>query len=319
MHKSDTPPSVSFRLTFQAIRRQIDAIARQPLLMLSLLSLLGLGLRLYKLTYRDYWDDEVISTFAARPPLNEILYSVMANDVHPPLYHMLLHIWMGGFGESLLAIRVFSVLLSTACVPLMYVLGRSLTSRSVALVAAALLAIAPFQVYHGQQARMYPLLTLLVLVATLTFVQAWRKGGRLRWLVFGLCVTAGFYTHVYFPFSLLALNLWALYDTWRQRRIYVRQWIGIIGAQLFGVVLFLPFLVEMFNTTSRIVNEGFWVKAGTGYLDWMFVLISLSNHATISLRASPSIVYLLATYSPAVAIILLTFIYSLPFAYFLGH
>jgi uncharacterized membrane protein len=281
--------------------------------MLPLLTLLALVLRLYKLTYWDYWDDEVISTFAARPPLNEILSSVMANDVHPPLYHMLLHIWMGGFGESLLAIRFLSVLFSTACVPLMYVLGRNLTSRSVALVAAALLAIAPFQVYHGQQARMYPLLTLIVLVTTLAFVHAWWKGGWLRWLVFGLCVTAGFYTHVYFPFSLLALNLWAVYDTWRQRRIYIGQWIGIIGAQLLGVVLFLPFLAQMFNTTSRIVSQGFWIKGGTEYLDWMYVLVSLSNHATIlhSQRAHLPSWYLLALYGPAVAVIIVALVYSL--------
>src|SRR5262249_11931112 len=179
--------------------QRLTSLLVRPIVALPLLTLLALALRLYRLDYRDYFDDEVITTFVARQPLADIYRNVMANDSHPPFYHMLLHVWRAGFGESLTALRLFSVVTSTACVPLVYRLGFLLTSRSAALVAAALMAIAPFQIYHGQQARMYPLLALIVLLTSLAFVRAWRDGSWWRWLLFGLCVAAGLHTHIYFP------------------------------------------------------------------------------------------------------------------------
>lgn len=292
-----------------SVRTWSGDVFQRVAIMLPLMTGLALALRLYKLGYHDYWDDEVISTFAARLPPAEIFYSVMINDVHPPLYHILLHFWIVLFGDGLLTIRLFSVLVSTVCVPLTYLLGRELVNRQVGLVAAALMAIAPFQIYHGQQARMYPLLTLVVLLATLLFVRAWRAGGWLRWLCFGLCVAAGFYTHVYFPFSLLALNLWALYETYRQRRIDKQRWTGLIAAQLLGVLVFLPFVPQMYTTTTRI-SQSFWIKSASAF-DWIFALLSLSNNATVAAGTDVSTWYLVITYIPGVAAVLLTLLYSL--------
>src|SRR3954467_291126 len=182
-------------------RQHLLAIILRPAVALPLLTLLALALRLYKLDYNSYFDDEVLSSFAARQPILEIFRHITANEDHPPLYHILLHLWILGFGDSLIAVRLFSVLISTACVPLLYTLGRTISNRPAALVAAGLLAIAPFQIYHGRQARMYPLLTLLVMLAMLLFVQAWQRGGWWRWLLLGLASTAGIYTHVYFWLS----------------------------------------------------------------------------------------------------------------------
>ncbi len=310
MRKLDPTSRPFTAIVSHSIQIRAIAIIQQPQIILALLTLLALVLRLYKLRYSDYWDDEVISTFLARVPASEIFTSVMVNDVHPPLYHILLHVWISGVGESLYTIRLLSVLISTACVPVVYLLGRQLATQPVALVAAALMAIAPFQVYHGQQARMYPLLTLIVLLTTILFVRAWRRGDWWAWLGVGLCTTAGLYTHVYFPFSVLALNLWALYDTWRQRRINMGQWARLIGAQLLGVVLFLPFMAQMVETTSRI-SQGFWIKPGAVYLDWMYVLVSLVNNYSVSVESEIYLWYILIGICPAILTIILTLVYSI--------
>jgi len=94
--------------------------------------------------------------------------SIADYSVHPPFYYFVLHFWMG-LGEDLYTIRLLSVLISTACIPCIYLLGREILSSPGALVAATLMAIAPFQIFHGQQARMYPLLTLLVLATACFF------------------------------------------------------------------------------------------------------------------------------------------------------
>jgi uncharacterized membrane protein len=214
-----------------------------------------------------------------------------------------------GLGEDLYTIRLLSVLISAACIPCMYLLGREILSRSGALVAATLMAIAPFQVFHGQQARMYPLLTLLVLATAYFFLRAWRQGTWTHWVGLGLCVICGLYTHIYFSFSLLGLNLWAAYEAYQQRQIYYRRWVGLLVVQGLGVLAFIPFIPQLFGTVNSVV-QWYWI-AGTTAFDWVFALLSVSNHATLAQESGMPVWYLAATYTVGVAAVMLTLVYSL--------
>lgn len=296
-----------------SVRTWSGDVFQRVAIMLPLMTGLALALRLYKLGYHDYWDDEVISTFAARPPLSEIFSSIATYSIHPPFYYGLLHIWITLFGDELITARLLSVLISTACVPLIYLLGRRLASKPVALIAALIMAFAPFHIFHGQQARMYPLLTLLVIGTTLFFHSGWTYGGWGRWLAFGLCITAGLYTHVYFAFSLAALNLWALYDTYRQRRIQRSRWGGLLIAQACGGLAFIPFVPQMFGTVGGVV-QWYWIGDTTA-ISWVFTILNLSNNATAEQVLDAPIWYLVVTCIAGVAAATLTLTYSMREAY----
>lgn len=269
--------------------------------LLAALTLVGLGLRLFRLDFNGYWHDEIISTFLARLPPAEIYSAVTVSDSHPPLYHLLLHAWGLIVGYELVPLRLLSVVIGALCVPATYLLGRAVASPAVGLLAAALMAVAPFQIFHGQQARMYPLLSLLVLLALLTFLGAWRRGGLWRWALFGLVAAAGLYTHIYFSFSLLALNLWALRQSALLRRIDRARWAGLLLAQAAAVALFGPFLLSLFQLTSSVVAS-FWIPRVT-ILDWLFALVAVTNGGEAGGAVSAS--YLLLSYLPAVAAFLL--------------
>lgn len=271
--------------------------SRMRALLVAALMLIGLGLRLWRIDYIGYWHDEVISTFLARVPASEIFQSVTASDSHPPLYHILLHFWGMAFSYDLIPLRIFSVLTGLLCIPATYLLGRMVASPAVGLAAAALMATAPFQIFHSQQARMYPLLTLLVLLMLLTFLSAWQRGGW-RWALFSLIATAGFYTHVYFAFSLFAVDLWALFESARERRIDRRRWTGLILAQLGAVALFSPFLLTMLQLTSGVIAS-FWIPRAS-ILDWLFGLVALLTNGEIPPDNS-TLPYLLMSFLPAAA------------------
>lgn len=247
--------------------------AWRSLVLLTALTLLGLGLRLLRLDYVGYWHDEVISIFAARPPVWEIYRSITANDTHPPLYHILLHYWGRLFGYDLLAARLLSVTLSTLCIPAVWLLGRALADGRTGLLAAALMALSPFQVFHGQQARMYPLLTLVTLLTAVSVWEAWRRGGAGRWALTGLALTAGLYTHVYFWFSALGLALWAMYVSVREGGAARGAWAGFIGAYLAAGALVAPFLPTLLGLTGSVIGH-FWIPSNTP-LDWMVGLAAL--------------------------------------------
>src|SRR3954453_6427368 len=68
------------------------------------------GLRVF------YWIDEGISLGVASHPLGAIP-RLLRQDGSPPLYYVLLHLWMGLFGTSEPATHALSLVFGLLCVP----------------------------------------------------------------------------------------------------------------------------------------------------------------------------------------------------------
>src|SRR5919201_2115417 len=77
-----------------------------------------------------YWIDEGISVGISSHPLSAIP-GVLREDGSPPLYYMLLHVWMALFGTAPSATHALSAAIAIACVP------------------AAWWAVAPFGTWAG--------------------------------------------------------------------------------------------------------------------------------------------------------------------------
>lgn len=292
-----------------------------------ILTMLALALRLYHLGYHDYWDDEIITAQAARPPLVTIYQTLSEYSIHPPLYYMLVHFWRV-LGDDIVTLRLLSVVIGTLCVPALYWLGSKLMSKPVGVLAAMIVALAPSHIVHSQQARMYPLITLLIILAMLLFVSAWQRGGWYRWGWCGVLVAAGFYTHVYVPFSILAFNVWAVWETYQQSgssektfankiRCTVQavrvpgtlraRWIGLIGAQLLGVAAFLPFIPHMYRMVHMPVTK--WLVQN-GPFDWLPAFIEHTNGATLVMHTTrgQTVLDIIQTNGPVIASLVIAFI-----------
>src|SRR5438552_2412388 len=127
------------------------------------LALVGLGIRLVGLDTESMWLDEAGRAAIAALPLGQIPHAVQVVELSPPLYHILLHAWIGLAGDGDLAVRLFSALLVLPTVPLAWSLGRALSGCAVGLLLAAWAAANPFAVHFGQEAAMYALVLPLSL------------------------------------------------------------------------------------------------------------------------------------------------------------
>ena len=88
------------------------------------------GVALRARSSSDLWLDEALSVNIARLPLRDIP-AALRHDGAPPLYYVLLHLWMRLFGTSDGAVRALSGLFSVATLPVLYLAGRRVGGRRV--------------------------------------------------------------------------------------------------------------------------------------------------------------------------------------------
>lgn len=129
------------------------------------IALVGAGLRLFMLDKQGMWLDETFSVWLANQHVREMLQWIVEIDQHPPLYYLLLHGWVARSGDTAYYVRLLSVLFGVATIPVIYLIGKRLSSPVVGLAAAVLLAFSPFHIRFAQEARMYTLLTFNTAVA----------------------------------------------------------------------------------------------------------------------------------------------------------
>jgi len=201
----------------------------------ALVAALGAGVALRFISASHLWLDEALTVNIARLPLSE-LTEALRRDGAPPLFYVLMHAWTAVFGTSTLAVRALAGLFGVLALPLMWFAARRVGGARVAWAATLLLASSPFALRYATEARMYTLVTVLVLIGFLA-VMALREGGGLRpAAVLALTTGALLLTH-YWSFYLLVVVAAALVVAARRGRPGAVPSLFAVGA---GGLLFLP-------------------------------------------------------------------------------
>ncbi len=108
--------------------------------------------------------------------------------------------------------RALSLVCGVAAVLLTWRLSRQLFSPAIGIVAAAVVALNPFQIIVSNEIRMYPLLVCLVLVSTWTLWRASQSPGTVWWWgAYGASVALMGYTSYFSFFLIPAQILWVLF------------------------------------------------------------------------------------------------------------
>lgn len=238
----------------RAAQRMRDALASPAVRAVIALTLLALALRLA--ITRGIWLDEATSIFQAGLPFGRMLEVLGASDVHPPLHHAILWVTVRLLGDGELAVRLPSVLLGTALVPALYAAGHELWDRRTGLAAAALGAVAPLVVWYSQEARMYALVMLLMVVAVWGQARVLRRGGAGDWAIYTVATVGLLYSHYSTILPVLVQQAFFLTAVLRRRREggAKRLTVGWIASLDVIVILALPLVG--FGLDQFAVNEG---------------------------------------------------------------
>lgn len=238
---------------------------------------LAAAARFYDLTKSAIWHDEGFTMMlSGRGPA--AIWAGSARDVHPPLYYLLLHGWRNLFGDSIYAVRSLSALAGIALVVLIVWLVRLIATRRAAILAGVFAALMPILVRYSQEVRMYGLLGVFVLAATIALVYYINQPTNNKYLVyFTLAMTAAFYTHYFAVLALAALWFYLLLRwDFRNRKmstqLILRPYWLLANVAIF--ILYLPWLPNLYAQLTRGQGLG-WIPKVTIYslpsTVWQFI------------------------------------------------
>jgi mannosyltransferase len=181
------------RLRAPAARFWALPVALRVALGVAFLAGFSLALRTQAIHAR-YWIDEGLSVGISSHPLLDVP-GLLRHDGSPPLYYLLLSVWMDVFGFGEADTHAMSVGFAVLIVPVAFVAGRALFGPRAGWIAALLAAMDPFLTYYAQETRMYALVALLSTVVAGAFVLAFVQRRR-AWLpVFALALALLMYSH----------------------------------------------------------------------------------------------------------------------------
>jgi hypothetical protein len=245
---------------------------------------LFIGMRLWRITDFALDGDEIFSVQLARDNWRDLFSAAVQDAIHPPLLYILLKLWIGVGGESLLWLRLFPVTASVLCLFPVFALCRDLEiSPAARNFAIAIVAVHPYAMYYSQHLRMYCLLMLMALLSAWRF-ERYLDRASVRNLVI-LSATNLFlgYTQ-YYGWCVVLLEF--VYLLWKAP---IKNAGAFLLATLPVAMLFAPwawYAGKVLHARGLAQNLGWISKPAFGELNWFWV--DLTGFAELHWTINPT-------------------------------
>ena len=144
-----------------------------------LIILISLALRLTLIEFPLWYDEGCsIATAINSFPVGITEYLWNHDLQHTPLYFYILHFIMQIFGDGVIALRLSSLVVAMALLPVTFIVTEKLSNKKVAMLAMLLMGVNTFQVLYSIEIRMYPHVILLALLSINYLIDYDRKGDK---------------------------------------------------------------------------------------------------------------------------------------------
>jgi 4-amino-4-deoxy-L-arabinose transferase-like glycosyltransferase len=226
------------------------------------LTALAFALRLAGIDQSLFGDELWTYAIVTQDGVWGVISDVHGSAITPPLHYVLA--WLGvQLGDPTIWVRVPSLVLGTATVPVIYLLGRRTFGRAAGLLAAAMITLSPFAIFYSTEARAYATMVFLVALSTLALLYALERAGRLWWVVYAASACAALYAHYSAVFVVGGQTAWAFW-AYRER---LETLLIVHAAIVLGYLPWLPgFLdqrrrdeaIEVIGSGERVSPESFF-------------------------------------------------------------
>jgi 4-amino-4-deoxy-L-arabinose transferase-like glycosyltransferase len=263
------------------------------------LTVVAVALRFSLAHQSGFWRDEALFLGIVQSPTwSEMFHFLRFNESHPPLFYILMRIWVGLCGDSHAAVVALPVVLGAAIVPSTYYIVTRVFGNTAAIVAATMTAISPSLSFYSALVRPYSLLPLLGLLSCYALWQAITTNARPSWVAFTGVSILLLYTHnfawVIVVSQGIIIGVAAMVNR-RERRRIVKSGLLALAAIL---VCYLPWL-STFIAQARNAGYG---AAHVGSLTDALELLRFACVVVVQAVLAPTIDPRLSAVSLAVAV-----------------
>lgn len=232
---------------------------------------------------QSYWRDEAFSVLLAQRPLFDLL-KISAGDFSPPLYYVILKIWMYAFGPSEVATRLLSFILYIALLVVIMKFSKHvlhLSTRRSIFSTVFLGCINPLLLIYSVETRMY---TMIALFATLSWYFFMRKNS--KWYI--ITTFLGLYTHYFMVLILMIQFLYALVANSRishdknVKLVFAGGFtriLPVINQVSVAFILFVPWILfSLVQHNGGADTRSFWIPRPDWYTFWNIPAILLTGY-----------------------------------------
>ncbi len=232
--------------------------------------LIGLVTRLHEIGGKPFWLDEVTTLHRSSLGTRELITDSLSFH-HLPLYFLISR-WFVPLGTDEASLRLPAALFGALSCALLFGLSRMIGGRRAAIAASMLLALCPFQVQYGQEARSYTLVISFILLALWGLAALVRdlpaasrrldspRAARAGWLIYAMATVGALDTLSVALFwllaALLAIGFTILTHPSFRRGLLINA--TIVHAAV--LACYLPWIVAMHTLTHGDMGSG---------LDWV--------------------------------------------------
>lgn len=221
--------------------------------------------------------------FDSHKRFKDVNNSLLDTDTHPPLYFWIMHFWRKLFGDSVLALRFFSVLMGTLCVFLAYRVGWYLFNEDAAKFCALFVSISAFSIRYSQEARAYSLVAALGLLTWLFILRMENYHNNLDAFSFAVFNSLGFYTHYFYVFISVAQFAYFTASHRRDTAMLGKFYLAFLSSLLFFSPWFIPLILKGYNFYLAewvfgypgLANKIYYLFSGITQYIWIFDIYTM--------------------------------------------
>ncbi len=225
----------------------------KPVIVLyALLFIFLVSLNIIRIFNVAFWGDECFSILMAKSPISEIIKTT-SEDVHPPLYYLVLRAFYLIFGDYSFIYRFVSILPSLILTIFSYTVVRKRYGWKVACWFALLLNLFGTALHYNLEVRMYSMSNLFVFFVFWFGMELifFDKQNKTNWILFTASALAAAYTHYYAIISVFFIMMGVYIILFFKNK--KNFWKCLLSGSI-CVVGYLPWLTFLFSSFKRTSN-----------------------------------------------------------------
>jgi uncharacterized membrane protein len=256
--------------------------------LLLIIILFALLLRFWGIGFESYWIDEALIVRRAQEPFLKSM-ELVKDDVHLPVYTILLNGWVYLFGTTEIATRSLSLIFGVISIYIIFLLGKRLFNEKTGIYSSILLTVSAISIYYSQETRPYTLFILLTMLSFYFYLSLLEKNNWKNKILYFIPSLLMIYTHLFSFLSLFVQNVYYILKNWKNKKNLV-HWISL---QAVLGILFLPWISILLRQSKKITHLS-WISIN--FMKIYYTFFDFFNHIIIFLLFIGLLIYVLKKY-----------------------